>query len=69
MHDQSAELLKEATEEFHGLCAYFGEDPKDTTPQDILGALRDFTSRVAFCIEQVNSKAKRMARRKSQIEE
>lgn len=68
MHDQSADLLKEATDEFNGLCLYFGEDPKDTSPNEIFGALRDFASRVSFCIDQITSKAKRIARRKSQIE-
>ena len=67
MHEKSAELLRETNEEFAELCAYFGENPKDTSPDAIFSTVRDFVSRISFCIEQINSKAKRIARRQSTV--
>ena len=64
-HTLSSEATKDAETDFAELCTYFGEKPEDTSPQQILGILRDFTSRINFCVDQLTAKAKRVARRNS----
>ncbi len=66
-HSKSSEAMVDAERDFAELCTYFGENPKDTSPQQILGILRDFTSRINFCVDQLSAKAKRAARRNSNI--
>ena len=64
---KSSEAVKDAETDFADLCAYFGEKPENTSPQQVFGTLRDFTSRINFCVDQLSAKAKRAERRQSNV--